>query len=39
MDDGKAALVLLDDAAEPDEAPPVSLTERLALACDLTHSR
>ena len=39
MDDGKAALVLLDDAVEPDEAPPVSLTERLAFACDLTHSR
>ncbi len=39
MDDGKAALVLLDDATEPDEAPPVSLTERLAFACDLTHSR
>ena len=36
---GKAALVLLDDATEPDEAPPVSLTERLAFACDLTHSR
>lgn len=39
LDDGKAALVLLDDANEPDEAPPVSLTERLAFACDLTHSR
>ncbi len=39
VDDGKAALVLLDDASEPDEAPPVSLTERLAFACDLTHSR
>jgi magnesium chelatase subunit D len=39
LDDGKAALVLLDDATEPDEAPPVSLTERLAFACDLTHSR
>ncbi|MBA4045095.1 MAG: magnesium chelatase [Erythrobacter sp.] len=39
LDDGKAALVLLDDATEPDEAPPVSLTERLAFACNLTHSR
>jgi magnesium chelatase subunit D len=39
MDDGKAALVLLDDATEPDEAPPVSLTERLAFACDLAASR
>ena len=36
---GKAALVLLDDAAEPDEAPPVSVTERLAFACDLSASR
>ena len=39
LDDSRAALVLLDDATEPDEAPPVSLTERLAFACDLTHSR
>ncbi|MDP5104511.1 MAG: magnesium chelatase, partial [Erythrobacter sp.] len=39
MDDGKAALVLLDDAREPDEAPPISLTERLAFACDLSASR
>jgi magnesium chelatase subunit D len=39
LDDGAAALVLLDDAVEPEEAPPASLTERLAFACDLTHSR
>lgn len=39
VDDGKAALVLLDDAAEPGEAPPVGLTERLAFACDLSASR
>lgn len=39
LDDGRAALVLLDDASEQDETPPVSLTERLAFACDLTHSR
>lgn len=39
MDDGKAALVLLDDATEPDEAPPTCLTERLAFACDLSASR
>lgn len=39
VDDGKAALVLLDDASEADDAPPQSLTERLAFACDLTHSR
>ncbi len=39
LDDDRAALVLLDDATEPDEAPPVSLTERLAFACELTHSR
>ncbi|PKP92228.1 MAG: magnesium chelatase [Alphaproteobacteria bacterium HGW-Alphaproteobacteria-14] len=39
LDDGQAALVLLDDAAEPEEAPPASLTERLAFACDLSASR
>lgn len=36
---GETALVLLDDATEPDEAPPISLTERLAFACDLSASR
>ncbi|MFY7744688.1 MAG: magnesium chelatase subunit D [Erythrobacter sp.] len=39
LDDGQTALVLLDDAAEPEEAPPASLTERLAFACDLSTSR
>jgi magnesium chelatase subunit D len=39
LDEGGAALVLCDDATEPDEAPPASLTERLAFACDLAHSR
>jgi magnesium chelatase subunit D len=39
LDDGQTALVLLDDATEPEEAPPASLTERLAFACDVTHSR
>jgi magnesium chelatase subunit D len=39
LDDDRIALVLLDDASEPDEAPPVSLTERLAFACDLSASR
>ena len=39
LDEGQAALVLLDDAAEPEEAPPQSLTERLAFACDLSASR
>lgn len=39
LDEGGTALVLLDDAAEPDEAPPASLTERLAFACDLAASR
>jgi magnesium chelatase subunit D len=39
LDEGAAALVLLDDATEPDEAPPASLTERLAFACDLAASR
>ena len=28
-------LVLLDDGAEADEVPPISLTERVAFACDL----
>ncbi|ASJ92087.1 magnesium chelatase subunit D [Porphyrobacter sp. CACIAM 03H1] len=39
LDEGGTALVLLDDAAEPDEAPPASLTERLAFPCDLAASR
>jgi magnesium chelatase subunit D len=39
LDEGAAALILLDDAAEPEEAPPASLTERLAFACDLAASR
>ncbi|MBU7579198.1 MAG: magnesium chelatase subunit D [Porphyrobacter sp.] len=39
LDEGGTALVLLDDAVEPDDAPPASLTERLAFACDLAHSR
>jgi len=33
--EARFGLVLLDDAAERDEAPPLSLTERLAFACDL----
>jgi magnesium chelatase subunit D len=39
LDVGEAALVLCDDATEPDEAPPVSLMERLAFHCDLSVSR
>jgi magnesium chelatase subunit D len=39
LDEGLTALVLLDDATEPEEAPPASLTERLAFACDLSTSR
>jgi magnesium chelatase subunit D len=39
LDEGTAALVLLDDATDPEEAPPASLTERLAFACDLSTSR
>jgi magnesium chelatase subunit D len=39
LDEGNAALVLCDDATEPDEAPPASLMERLAFACDLSQSR
>lgn len=33
------ALVLLDDSADPDDAPPASLAERCAFHCDLSHSR
>ena len=39
LDDCQAALVLLDDATDPDEAPPASLTERLAFMCVLSASR
>jgi magnesium chelatase subunit D len=39
LDDSKAALVLLDDAVEADDAPPASLMERAAFHCDLTTSR
>ena len=39
LDYAQAALVLLDDASDPDEAPPASLTERLAFLCDLSASR
>ena len=39
LDEGKAALVLCDDATEPDEGPPASLMERLAFLCDLSQSR
>lgn len=39
LDEGRTALVLLDDAVEPEEAPPASLTERLAFHCDLSASR
>jgi magnesium chelatase subunit D len=39
LDRCETALVLLDDATEPDEAPPVSLNERIAFICDLSTSR
>jgi magnesium chelatase subunit D len=41
MDEGDLAVILLDDGAEPDEAPPAILTERAAFHCDLSdlHSR
>ncbi len=39
LDEGAAAMVLLDDSTDPEEAPPASLTERLAFACDLSTSR
>ncbi|KPF79550.1 magnesium chelatase subunit D [Novosphingobium sp. AAP93] len=42
LDQAEAAerfgLVLLDDGAERDEVPPLSLTERVAFACDLGSS-
>ena len=39
MDAGDAALVLLDDSREAEEAPPASLMERCAFHCDLSVSR
>lgn len=39
LDEGSTALILLDDAADADEAPPASLTERLAFVCNLSRSR
>lgn len=39
LDEGKAALVLLDDSVEKDDAPPASLLERAAFRCDLAASR
>lgn len=39
LDEGQTALVLLDDAVDPDDAPPASLAERLAFSCDLAASR
>lgn len=39
LDDKRIALILLDDAREADEGPPLTLTERLAFQCDLSQSR
>ncbi|WP_252258387.1 magnesium chelatase subunit D [Erythrobacter aurantius] len=39
LDDRQVALILLDDGIEPDDAPPPSITERLAFHCDLGQSR
>ncbi|MEL7188179.1 MAG: magnesium chelatase subunit D [Pseudomonadota bacterium] len=39
LDSETAALILLDDGAEEEDAPPQSLSERLAFHCDLTQSR
>ena len=39
LDNKRVALILLDDAREADEGPPLALMERLAFQCDLTHSR
>ncbi|MEM8725120.1 MAG: magnesium chelatase, partial [Pseudomonadota bacterium] len=39
LDESALGLVLLDDSAEPDDAPPSALMERCAFLCDLTYSR
>ncbi|KEO86105.1 magnesium chelatase [Erythrobacter sp. JL475] len=39
LDERQVALILLDDGIEPDDAPPPSITERLAFHCDLGLSR
>ncbi len=39
LDESALALVLLDDSAELEEAPPSALAERCAFRCDLTQSR
>lgn len=39
MDGGDVAAILLDDSQEPDEAPPVVLTERMAFHCDVSELR
>ena len=39
LDEGATALVLLDDASEPEEGPPQSLSERVAFIADLSASR
>ncbi|WP_411291844.1 magnesium chelatase subunit D [Sphingorhabdus sp.] len=39
MDDGNLAVILLDDGAEPDEAPPAILMERAAFHADLSALR
>lgn len=39
LDDRQVALILLDDGIEPEDAPPPSITERLAFHCDLALSR
>jgi len=39
LDERTIAVILLDDGIEADDAPPASLTERVAFICDLTASR
>ena len=39
LDDGRVGVILLDDAIEAEDAPPVSLLERSAFHCDLSASR
>jgi len=39
LDESRVALILLDDAQDLDEGPPLALLERLAFQCDLVRSR
>ena len=39
LDGGRLALLMLDDGASPEEAPPVLLSERTAFRCDVAAQR